>query len=142
MGGAEPLFRSQPSPSRSLERPLIIPTLGLKPRPHSQGSLGTGRQDRVVHTGHPRGFSTFFCETSPVPVYSRSAWGPVLGWYPLPIPGQGVSPYSREEAPKCLRGSRVPGRDPVAGGREAEEKGMGGGASSSRQREQQIAPSQ
>lgn len=83
------MFRSQPSPSRSLERPLIIPTLGLKPRPHSQGSLGTGRQDRVVHTGHPRGFSTFFCETSPVPVYSRSAWGPVLGWYPLPIPGQG-----------------------------------------------------
>lgn len=116
VGGAEPLFRSQPSPSRSLERPPMIPIpQGLKPRPHSQGSLGTGRQDGVMHTGRPRVFSTFFRETSPVLVYSRSAWGSVLGWYPLPIPGQGSLPIPERKLPTASEaaGCRAEAQQPV-----------------------------
>lgn len=90
----------------------------------------------------------FFCETSPVPrlfAECPGGGGEAQSWADDTHASHsriGSSPYSGEEAPDGLRGSGVPSRGPAAGGRDAEEKGRGGGASSSRQREQQIAPSQ
>ena len=91
-----------------------------------------------MRSGHPRGFPTLSRETSPVPIHLRIARGQSwAGTHPRAIPRLGPLPL-----PERLRGGRVPGGGPAAGVREAEEKGRGGGVRSSRQREQQIAPSQ
>lgn len=89
-------------------------------------------------SGRPRGFPTLSRETSPVPIHLRIARGQSRAdTHPRTVPRPGPLPL-----PERLRGGRMPGRGPAAGGREAEEKGRGGGVRSSRQREQQIAPSQ
>lgn len=142
------MFLRGPSPPRSpgteagLHQAPLFPTPGLKARLPSHASLGTARQDRVVLSDRPRGFPTVSCETSPVPIHSQSAeTSPGLG--PSLHSRPESSPSSGETDPEHLRGRRVPGTGPASGGREAErERGRGGGARSSRQREQQIAPSQ
>lgn len=123
--------------------PPVIPTPGLKPRLPSHASLGIGRRDGVVCTGYPRVFSTVSCETSPMPIHSRSARGPVLGWYPLPIPELGPLGIPERKLPNASEaaGCRTQAPRPVEE-KPTEEKGVGGGARSSRQREQQIARSQ
>lgn len=63
------------------------------------------------------------------------------GLVPTPLPGRGPLGLAESSpAPPGPRGAGPRGR--AAGGRGAEKKGMGGGAGSWRQREQQIAPSQ
>lgn len=65
------------------------------------------------------------------------------GMVPTPDSQPRSSPASRGKAPERRRSRGMPGTGPAAGGSRAEkEKERGGGASSSRQREQQIAPSQ
>ncbi|CAK7301107.1 hypothetical protein VULLAG_LOCUS8785 [Vulpes lagopus] len=69
--------------------------------------------------------------------------GPAGPPAPRPPPPGPALARARRDSSRAPRGRGMPGTGPAAGGRGAEtEKERGGGASSSRPREQQIAPSQ
>lgn len=126
-------FAGPPAPNPGFE--------GTSPPPTRLRELEGG--SGVVRSGRPRGFTHTFPGNFPSAHPFAKCPRASPGLAPTSHPPTESSSSSREDALERLRGGRTPGRSPAAGGREAEEeKGRGGGVRSSRQREQQIAPSQ
>lgn len=138
-----------PLPARSPRREA-----GLHParRPPTRGLHAVSPPTRlgkreggggVVLSGRPPGFPTLSRETSPVTIHSRSAWGQSwAGTQPPPFRDRVVSLSLPERtlpsAPESA-GCRAEAQRPVE---EKPRRRKGGGVRSSRQGEQQIAPSQ